>query len=219
MRFLSRSAWQIGALAISISLFNACTSGGSDGEDAEPVEPTAQESEEAGQEAAVPPPAASLPQEQLSAPVDTPVAATPPAVSGSATRRVLYVKANGTPVREKANSKAKILSKLKRGDHILVNIEGEWARLDQGGYIAMTGLSEKGIAPPKKPVRWTGGRGGAVKPAKPNPNAPVKAEPAKPDVKQVPAEVPPPPSADSPAGAGVAPDAASPEDVPSAGDE
>lgn len=222
MRFLSRSAWQIGALAISVSLLNACSSGGSD--DAESIDPVAPEVE-AEQEAAAPPPAASAPapvqQEQITTPLDGPAPTTPPAFSGSATRRVLYVKANGTPVREKANSKATVLSKLKRGDHLLVNIEGDWARLDQGGYIAMKALSEKGIAPPKKPVRWKGGRAGAVKPAKPNPRAPVKADPVKQDVKSAaPVDAtPPPPSADSPAGAGVAPDVGSPDDVPSAGDE
>ena len=213
MRFLSRSAWQIGALAISVSLFNACSSGDSDSENVEPVEAGAAEGVGAEHEGAVPPPAAvpaPVQQEQIAAPIDTPAATTAPAIAGSATRRVMYVKSSGTPVREKANSKAKILNKLNRGDHILVNIEGEWARLDQGGYIAMKGLSEKGIAPVKGAVRWSGGRPGAVKPAKPNPNAPVKAPPAIQDAKPAAAEPTPPPphlpSADSPAGAGVAPD-------------
>ena len=72
-------------------------------------------------------------------------------------RRVMYVKANGTAVREKAEPKAAVVRKLDRGDHILVTIEGDWARTDDGKYIAVKSLSEKGIGRGKKDASWSAG--------------------------------------------------------------
>ncbi len=176
MLFSSRTVWQIGAAVLCAAFLNACSKNEEnlDGEE-EPVEPTAET------EAAVPP---ATPAEvehsaspALPAEVETvPSAPSQPVVSGSATRRVLYVKSSGTAVREKPEANARILSKLDKGDHLLVDIQGDWARTEQGGYIAMKALSEKGIGRSKSAVRWSSGNGDAVKPKKAEKGAAKKAE-------------------------------------------
>lgn len=161
MRFSSRTLLRVGAVVLCGALFNGCTKKDEnlDGE-VEPVEATGAE------EAAVPPAPPAV--EQSTSPATTVetggVTSAPSTVapSGSATRRVLYVKTNGTAVREKPENNARVLSKLDRGDHLLVNIEGEWARTDQGGYISMKALSEKGIGRTRAAVRWRGGNGEAA---------------------------------------------------------
>lgn len=208
MRFSSRTTWQIGAIILGLGFLGACSSS----EEEEGIsEPIAAESADTT-EAAVPPPAPVAPESQTVEPVSEPAtsAAPPATVGGSATRRVMYVKANGTAVREKADAKSRVLSKLNRGDHILVTIEGDWAHTDEGGYIAMKGLSEKGIGRTKGSVRWSGGNSGAVK--GPKVKKPAK-QPAKTPDGAPPVNPTPPPSADSPAGAGVAPDSAPQDDA------
>lgn len=83
-----------------------------------------------------------------------------PAHAANVLRRVMYVKANGAVMREKPDAKSKVVRRLTKGDHFLVNIDGEWAKTDDGKYISMKSLSEKGIGRAKRGAAWTGGRPG-----------------------------------------------------------
>ena len=100
-------------------------------------------------------PAAEPAAPQLSDPASAaiPVPASPSsAASGS--RRVMYVKSNGTALHDQADAKSKVVGKLHRGDHILVTIEGDWAHTDDGKFIQLKSLSEKGIGHAKTKATW-----------------------------------------------------------------
>lgn len=152
-------------------------------ESPEPV--TAEESskpEPAAPVAAESTPSSSAPESSVPAEASAGQAApAPAAVYQDATgRRVLYVKSNGAVLRERADAKSKVLGKLQKGDHFLVTIEGEWARTDDGKFISMQSLSDKGIGRSKKKSTWSapsGGSGAQVAPA-PNKKA-AKAEKKK----------------------------------------
>jgi hypothetical protein len=92
--------------------------------------------------------------------IATPQAEKAPVAAGfSELRRVMYVKANKTALRASADKNAKAVGTLNRGDHILVNIEGEWARTDDGKYISMSQLSDKGIGrKAAKKAKWHSGK-------------------------------------------------------------
>jgi hypothetical protein len=110
------------------------------------------------------PPASSI--AVPSDPAGQPAVAAPSAAPLMKTgRRVMYVKVNGAVLRETADPKGKALGKLDKGDHILVTVEGDWARTDDGKYISAKVLSDKGIGRGKKDARWSGGSPGAVAPA------------------------------------------------------
>ncbi|MCX6118317.1 MAG: hypothetical protein NT027_12300 [Proteobacteria bacterium] len=115
---------------------------GADTKDMEAVEPEAPAS---GTESG------STPKDASGTPtVSSPAAGDVPVASGN--RRVMYVKSNGVKIYSESASSSKVIGKLKKGDHLLVNIDGEWDRTDDGKFIAMKDLSEKGIGrgKPKK---------------------------------------------------------------------
>jgi hypothetical protein len=96
-------------------------------------------------------------------------------------RRVMYVKVNGAVLRETADPKGKAVGKLDKGDHILVTVEGDWARTDDGKFISAKVLSDKGIGRGKKDAQWTGGSPGAAAPAPAAKPASTKVDGAKKD--------------------------------------
>lgn len=88
---------------------------------------------------------------------DTAAPAAAGTYSGSVSRRVMYVKFDGVAMREAADGKSKIVGKLNKGDHLLVNIEGDWSRTDDGKFVKTKSLSEKGIGRGKKDASWSAG--------------------------------------------------------------
>ena len=69
-------------------------------------------------------------------------------------KRVLYVSANKAVMRDGPTESAKIIKKLRKGDHFLFSVEGEWAKTDEGGYVSMKNLSEKGVGRKKSKPKW-----------------------------------------------------------------
>lgn len=108
-------------------------------------------------------PEAPVPEAAPVAPAPSPAAvetsrpAPVPAPLSNTSRRVMYVKTNGVKVFEQPDVSSKVVSKLDKGDHILVELDGEWAKTHDGRYISSSSLSEKGIARSKKSGRWTSG--------------------------------------------------------------
>jgi hypothetical protein len=89
--------------------------------------------------------------------------------SAGSHRRVMYVKQNGTSVRATADKAGKVIAKLNKGDHLLVNIEGEWARTDEGKFISIEDLSEKGIGRGvRQAPKWSGSQSKTSKKTKEN---------------------------------------------------
>ena len=72
-------------------------------------------------------------------------------------RRVMYVSVDNAVMREKPEPKSKIVGKASKGDHFLVAIEGDWAKMDGGAYMSLKVLSEKAVGRPKKEAAWSQG--------------------------------------------------------------
>lgn len=79
----------------------------------------------------------------------------------NSSRRVLYVKVGGAKIFDKAGG-GSVVGKLKKGDHMLVNVEGDWARTDDEKFISMKNLSSKGVGRAKPAAAWSGPRGVSV---------------------------------------------------------
>jgi hypothetical protein len=106
---------------------------------------------------------ASVPASSV-APVTTPAANMVSSPRNDA--RVMYVKSDGVAMRESPDPKSKIVGKLKRGDHRLVTVDGDWARTEDGKFIALTGLTQRGVSRLKKDVKWSVGAKGPKAAAK-----------------------------------------------------
>lgn len=72
--------------------------------------------------------------------------------SGSENAVVRYVKTKKCAVLDAPNGKA--VHHLSKGDHILVTIDGAWARTAEGQYIAAKHLTAQGVGRPRQPSRW-----------------------------------------------------------------
>ena len=92
------------------------------------------------------------------APSAAPASTASQAGASSTGRRVMYVKVSGAALRERPEPKARVLGTLEKGDHMLVTIEGDWARTDDGKFVSVKVLSEKGIGRGKKDAAWSAGR-------------------------------------------------------------
>jgi len=108
-------------------------------------------------------PAGTAPANEAASVPAIPPPTSAPAVAESGTssgtmmntsRRVLYVKVDSAVLREKPESKANVVGKASRGDHFLVTIEGDWAKTEDGKFIAMKVLSERGVGRGKKSADW-----------------------------------------------------------------
>ena len=76
--------------------------------------------------------------------------ATPVMNAGGAAVR--YVKTPGAPVLDAPNGKK--ISALNKGDHVLVWVDGEWAKTSEGHFISLKNLSEKGVSRSRSPAVW-----------------------------------------------------------------
>jgi hypothetical protein len=162
MKFTSKKHYFV-IFALAAMTLNSCTSKDSEDDASlqaeEPVAGSADEAEVTSPPAADPSQAAEAkPAASVAAETATHSAtAAETAPSQVAVRRVMYVKFDGVAMREKPDSKSKKIGKLNRGDHVLVSIEGDWACTEAGKYIALKGLSERGVGPGKKEATWSGG--------------------------------------------------------------
>ncbi len=127
-------------------------------EEGEPTEaPIAAESTSSGQEVdtnevAMPPPVESMPMQQAE---DIPAAVAAPEAAPQAEvvtydmptsgRVVLYSKKNNTKIFSETNKNSKVIGVLEQGDHELVEVQGEWARLNSGHFVMVKELSRKAI--------------------------------------------------------------------------
>jgi hypothetical protein len=139
--------------------------------EAEPVAPVASEAKpDAGAAVTTPPPSPATPApESSSVAAGAPQvqAAAAPAVESSApagapintARHVMYVKTDGAAIRDQPNAKAKIVGTLSKGDHLLVTLDGDWARTDDGTFISAKVLTDKGVGRVRRQAAW--GTGGA----------------------------------------------------------
>ena len=101
---------------------------------------------------------ASEPASAEAAPVPPPTSESPGSgMVMNTARRVMYVRVDNAVMREKPEQKSKIVGKASKGDHFLVAIEGDWAKLDGGTYMSLKVLSEKAVGRPKKDAAWSQG--------------------------------------------------------------
>lgn len=111
----------------------------------------------------------------------TPTTEAAPEASGSlmnTSRRVMYVKVDSAVLRGQPEAKAKVVGTASRGDHFLVSVEGDWAKTEDGRYISMKVLSEKGVGRAKKSADWGQSQGSQEKPKKKQPKKRKTAKPA-----------------------------------------
>ncbi|MCX6124074.1 MAG: hypothetical protein NTV34_04905 [Proteobacteria bacterium] len=52
-----------------------------------------------------------------------------------------------------------MVGRLNKGDHVLVDIAGEWARTSEGHFVSMNSLIEKGISKKKGRNAWRNSTG------------------------------------------------------------
>jgi hypothetical protein len=170
------------SVVIGLGQISSCASKNENDESMEATEPTDAEPQtapEAGADASKQPgatgtaPVAGTPSGDL---IPSDAAATTPTPTPSASgRRVMYVKVSGAALRETPDPKGKVAGILEKGDHMLVTIEGDWARTDDGKFVSMKVLSDKGVGRGKKDAAWSAG-----KPVSANDTgAPAKSEIAK----------------------------------------
>ncbi len=134
---------------------------------AQPAADQAQPSEEAKAQAEAPPPALETPPAAASTPTPTKESAVE--ASGApmnTSRRVMYVKVDSAVLREQPEAKSKVVGTASRGDHFLVSVEGDWAKTEDGRYISMKVLSEKGVGRSKKSADWGQSQGSEEQPKK-----------------------------------------------------
>jgi len=145
------------------SLHMGCTMFSGDEETDEPVDETSAEEAESPSTpvAAEAPPAAPVSEaprsEPAAAPQTSPAdsASAPSASVASSNRRVMYAKSDGVKVYDSPSLQGKVLTKLEKGDHLLVEVEGDWAKTQDGRYIAVNTLSSKGVGRNKKAGAWS----------------------------------------------------------------
>ena len=136
---------------LTVTGLTACTSSNEDDATLEMKEPVDAAPAESTVPEAKPSSSVAVPQGPAA------VAAPVPGPLMNTSRRVMYVKVDGAVLRENAEPKAKVVGKLEKGDHLLVTVEGDWARTDDGKFVSTKVLSDKGIGRGKKDAAWSGG--------------------------------------------------------------
>ena len=67
---------------------------------------------------------------------------------------VMYIKIKSAKVYASPDSKAQVVAQLEKGDHMLVTVEGGWAKLSTNGYIELKSLSSKAVGRPRRGGNW-----------------------------------------------------------------
>lgn len=77
-----------------------------------------------------------------------------PVTSPTSPGVVRYVTANSLNIRESASTEAKVVGMLHRGDTVVVELEGDWAKLSNGHYVSAKLLSSEPIGRERKQKEW-----------------------------------------------------------------
>jgi hypothetical protein len=184
MKFNSTKQYIVIASLVAMCLASCSTNNSEDDASLQAEEPVAAASESPESSSEPSTEASQSPEAKPATSVATDTVAPAPTESvalQASARRVMYVKYDGVAIREKADAKSKRLGKLKKGDHVLVTLEGEWARTDDGKFIAIKGLSERGVGPSKKEATWSsGGKPADASLATPSPSSSSNSGASKP---------------------------------------
>ncbi len=110
--------------------------------------------EEAGaEESAVDPAEAEATAAEASAP-EAPAAAQESAPESG--RRVWYVKSKGASVYDSMQAGANEIRKVRRGDPVLISIQGEWGKISENQWIRMSDLAQEPVGRERKGGKWDG---------------------------------------------------------------
>lgn len=69
-------------------------------------------------------------------------------------RVVRFVNSDNVAVYSEANSSASAVASMRKGDAVVVSLNGEWAMVAEGRYIAATDLSEMAVGRAKASNNW-----------------------------------------------------------------
>lgn len=97
--------------------------------------------------------------EAEAAPAEASAPETPAAQESAAPesgRRVWYVKTKGASVFDSTQAGAKEVRKVRRGDPILVSIQGEWGKISDNQWIRMSDLAQEPVGRERKGGKWDG---------------------------------------------------------------
>lgn len=93
-------------------------------------------------------PAAPAPADNASAAADpaggAPAAAPPPGM-WDPNRLVRFINADGTPIYAAAQAGGQTVGTLRKGDHVMVLMQGEWGMVSESAYIPGSALSAKAL--------------------------------------------------------------------------
>jgi hypothetical protein len=118
-----------------------------------PTEDDATATEETTEEAATESEVTAPPQEESLPP--TP--AEPSASSGSITEGmgvVRYVKTDGVKIHVRPSASAEAVGTLQKGDHVFVEISGNWAQIGNRGFVETSKLSAEPVARARSKTNW-----------------------------------------------------------------
>ena len=77
------------------------------------------------------------------------------AATSQTTGRVLrYVSASEAKMFAEPKRTAKVVTTLKKGDRVIVTVEGEWSKVHQGMYLRSDKLSAKAVAKVRRKAVW-----------------------------------------------------------------
>lgn len=99
-------------------------------------------------------PAAVPASETVASAAAAPSSAMPPSQLWDANRQVRYVKKDGTPIYPSTQTSSQPITRLQRGDHVVVLVHGGWAMLSDGAYIEESALSSTALPRSRKQNPW-----------------------------------------------------------------
>lgn len=100
-----------------------------------------------------PAPTAALPIESAPAPAAA-ATATPPPSLWDPNRHVRFIKVDGTPIYASAQVGGQTVGTLRKGDHVMVLLQGEWGMVSDSAYIQSSALSDKAIPRVFSQANW-----------------------------------------------------------------
>jgi len=68
--------------------------------------------------------------------------------------RVKYVQKGSVSVYSDASEGSSVVRTARKGDHLLVEVSGDWAKVSSGGFIKVADLTDKAVGRPRSSGRW-----------------------------------------------------------------
>ena len=81
-------------------------------------------------------------------------AATPPASLWDANRVVRFINADETPIYTSTQADSATVGALRKGDHVMVILQGEWAMVTESAYIPGAALSASAVPRTTRQANW-----------------------------------------------------------------